>query len=56
MEESNWFLKKEGGALTLRHVKNGASQENTLKAQIFEYDASNKNESGQCENSALWRE
>jgi len=26
-----------------------------LKAQIDEYDASNKNESGQCENSALWR-
>jgi len=48
--------KKESGTLTSRHVKNGVPQENTLKAQIDEYDASNKNESGQCENSALWKE
>lgn len=27
-----------------------------MKAQIYEYEASNKNEYGQCENSALWRE
>jgi hypothetical protein len=27
-----------------------------LKAQIYEYEASNKNEAGQCENSALRRE
>lgn len=48
--------KKEGGTLTLRHVKNGAPQETTLIAQIYEYEASNNNESGQCENSALWKE
>jgi hypothetical protein len=48
--------KKEGGTLTLRHVKNGTPQETTLKAQVYEYEASNNNESGQCENSALWRE
>jgi hypothetical protein len=48
--------KKEGGTLTLRHVKNGASQENILKAHIYEYEVPNENKPGKCENSALWRE
>jgi hypothetical protein len=48
--------KKEGGILTLRHVKNRAPQETILKAQIYDYEASNNSESDQCENSALWRE
>ena len=39
----------------LRHVKNGAPQGKTLISQVYEYVASNKNESRQCKISALWR-